>query len=465
MNKSKEQNLLIVLFLISALCVQSQNPIFRGFADAHMKVWNGKMYISAGKDKAPDNNVFDMPYWSVFSSNDMVNWTLESKIEPKDTYLGLNFLGFWATDITTRNGKYYFYFSNHNEATGVLVADKPDGPYSDVLKKPLISKDYSVNHEYDPTIFVDDDGEQYIIFGRDGKMGNKIIHYQIAKLNKDMVSLSEKSRDLINSRPLGFGSMKVVTLNGKKDTIHIAQDHQYFHKYKGIYYLSCAGAYETSTNVYGPFSNRRHTGQNGHSSFTEYNGQTYHCYEWTCQPFGNRMYRQVNLTYLHYKDNGDMVSDSVFLQESNVAKQGKYYANGVGNYDAKWAKIEAEWFFKKSGKLLKKECAEGGFELQNIRNNDVLMFQYVRNINANTTINIRISAISKSASTIEIREDSEQGTLIGTCSILPATGVKAYQTISCKLTNKIQRGNTNLYFVFKGGEGELMRLNWFNFTK
>lgn len=257
--------LTLLSFALYSLTIHAANPILPGYSDPHMKVWGDKMYISVGKDESPDRKGFSIIYWDIYSSTDLVNWTLESRIDPKDTYIGEASNRCWASDISTRNGKYYFYFSNGGNETGIMVADKVNGPYKDVLKKPFIDAEYSVNHEYDPTIFVDDDGSQYIIFGRDGQMGPHLVHYQIAKLSDDMLSFAEKPRDLMTDKPYGFGS---------KDR---ARDHQYFHKHNGIYYLSCAGAYMTSDNVYGLFSNERHTGQNGHTSFCDYNGQSYLC--------------------------------------------------------------------------------------------------------------------------------------------------------------------------------------------
>ncbi|HWR99320.1 MAG TPA: hypothetical protein VN249_01835 [Prolixibacteraceae bacterium] len=51
----KRYRWIIGLFLLLAFGdIHAQNPILKGYADPHMKVWNGKMYISVGKDKSPD---------------------------------------------------------------------------------------------------------------------------------------------------------------------------------------------------------------------------------------------------------------------------------------------------------------------------------------------------------------------------------------------------------------------------
>lgn len=46
----------------------------------------------------------------------------------------------WATETATKNGQYYFYFSNGNDDTGVMVADNPEGPYKDASGKPMLPK-------------------------------------------------------------------------------------------------------------------------------------------------------------------------------------------------------------------------------------------------------------------------------------------------------------------------------------
>lgn len=423
--------------------LMAQNPLFQGYSDPAMYVENGKMYMVVGKDEDPKNKNFIMPYWTIFSSTDLMNWKLETNIDPKDTYLGANYKYCWAADMTVQNGKYYFYYSNHGLETGVLEAQKPEGPYIDVLKKAIVPKEYSANFEYDPTVFTDDDGQKYLIFGRDGQLGKNILHYQIAKLDSTMLGLAEKSHDLLTDQRFGFGTEKA------------ARDHSYFHKYNGIYYLSCAGIYMTSKNVYGPYSNPRNCGQDkGHASFAEYNGQTYHAWEWTCEPFGNRTYRQVMMTYLHYKDNGNMVSDPNFLQA------GKHYTYGVGNYSAKMDTIQAEWYFNKSTSVLKKDTQEDGFEIQNLQNNDFLNFPNVKDVKANAKINFHVSAKTKGAK-IEIRKDNPTGTLLGTCNIPNTKSFKTYQTVSSLLKNGT--GTQNLYFVFKGGKGDLVHLDWFKF--
>lgn len=440
--------LTIALLLLLTAETRAGNPILPGYADPHMRIWDGKMYLAVGKDESPELKRFSIIYWSIYSSTNLMDWKLECHLDPADTYLGKGYNRCWASDIAEKDGLYYLYTSNGGEETSVFSADNPAGPYRDVLKRPMIKKAYSSNHEYDPTIFTEDDGTKYIIFGRDGMLHNELLHYQIAKLSDDMLSLDGEPQDLLTTRKYGFGDAKR------------ARDHQYFHKHNGIYYLSCAGAYMTSTNRTGPFENFRHTGQNGHSSFITYNGQDYLCHEYTCEPYGVRQYRQVNLAYLHYADNGDMIADKAFLQNSNVAQRGKYYETGVGNYDANWKTIEAEWFFRISN-ARKKESPNGGFEIQQISSGATLNFPYVRDLKPNATIHFNVSSANPSGGTIEIRDGSPSGKLLGTC-VVPNTGAwENYKTISCPLENTSPFAN--VYFVFTGEGEDLLHLDSFHF--
>ena len=445
-NMNKITLSIILSLIICPIITFGANPIIGdGTADPHMKVWNNKVYLSVGKDQSPLNKTCLMPYWRIFSSTNLIDWTLESTILPSNTYLGEGSLSCWATDITMRNGVYYFYFSNGGSNSGVLRASSPKGPWEDVLKKPLIGVAGTNTHDYDPSILVDDDGQQYIVTGLDGNLQGKTLnHYKIAKLNSDMISLSEMPRDLITSEPYGFGG------------ITKAQDHNYIHKYNGLYYLACDVRYETSTNIYGPYTNRRLSGTvAGHGSVCEYNGQWYKTFDSEDARYNARTYRVANMTYVHYKDNGDM------LYDLNFQTGGKYYSTGVGNYDAAWPQIEAEWFFKISG-ATKNDSPEGDFEIQNIKANDYLNFPNIKNVPANATINFRISSGNKAKGQIEVRKDSPDGKLLGTCKIQNTGSWTSYKTVPCQLTNSA--GNANLYFVFKGVGSELVRLNWFSIT-
>lgn len=209
--------------------MKHNNPIIpgKGVCDPHVHIFNNKAYLYASHDKSVESPTWLMDDWQIWSSEDLVEWKYESTVRPEDTYIGVSDTC-WAVDAAERNGKYYYYFSNGNTDTGVAVSDNPEGPFRDELGKPLLPKDLTETHQYDPTVFVDPDTDiPYIIWG--GGKG-----YYIARLQEDMISLAEEPH--------------LILVDGKRAW----DDKNFIHKKNGVYYLTWASWYATSDNIYGP---------------------------------------------------------------------------------------------------------------------------------------------------------------------------------------------------------------------
>ena len=81
------------------------NPIIdEGICDPHIRVFDGRAYLYATHDASPDNKYFQMHDWCVLSSPDLVSWTYECTLKPKDTYIGKPFDQCWATDCMHAHG-------------------------------------------------------------------------------------------------------------------------------------------------------------------------------------------------------------------------------------------------------------------------------------------------------------------------------------------------------------------------
>jgi hypothetical protein len=439
MKTLKKLVILTVVFLSSNLF--SQNPIIKdfGMADPHVYIFNNKAYLYSTRDEDRNANHFIMPDWHIWSSDDLVNWKYELKIDPSETYMGKGSKRCWATETATKNGKYYFYFSNGNDDTGVMVANKPEGPYKDALGKPMLPKNLTPGSEYDPTVLVEENGKAYMIFGHlDSKDEN--LRYYIAELSDDMISLKETPKIVVFNKDGGF-------FNDKPN----------LHKYKGNYYLSAGSVYAVSDSIYGPYN---HVGNSGdgsygltgraHGNYFTWKNQWFHTWcNFIADP--KIRFRESYMTYLHYKDNGEMVSDTNFLKE--------HFATGIGRYDANWEKIEAEWYME-SNKLDKKESINGGFEIQHIQNNATLLFPNISNLSDKKSITFSISSLKKGC--IEIREKNENGKLLGTCKIKKTDNLTSYKKITTELKNL--KDVTDIYFVFKGKKLKNMCLDWFQFN-
>ncbi len=428
----------------------TKNPIIpnKGANDPHIRIFNGKAYLSASHDKSIDSKSFSMDDWWLWSSDNLVDWKPESVLKPDDTYIGKPFSSCWATDIAERNGKYYWYFSEGNEQSGVVVSDSPAGPWKDPLGKPLLASGLTPTHEYDMGIAEDASDNFYIVFG--------VWDYYIAKLNKDMISLAEKPRRIEIKNPRGPYNPDGKNLEKPTD------DKPFIHSYKGKFYLSWGCFYAMADNIYGPYN---YTGsiidassfapgyekptwpagflQGRHGSFFEWHNQWYFTYCDISQT-GNRYFRDTFISYVHFKENGEMTS----IRVDGI---------GVGEYDAN-QKIEAEDYFNASG-ITQKETKNGGFVVGDIENDDYLVFPNVKNLSGKSSVGFKIA--KNCSGTIEIHKDSPSGELLASCPIAGAKTNTVFDTVGCKLPQMIDK--QCLCLVFKGKGKRLCQLDSFSF--
>lgn len=439
----------ILLFFLSIQGLGfASNPIIpnKGANDPHIRIIDGKAYLSASHDKAAGSKGFTMEDWWLWSSDDLVNWKLEYTLKPEETYIGKHFNQCWATDIVKRNGKFYWYFSEGNQQTGVMVGDSPTGPWKDLLGKPLLTSEMTPTHEYDMGIVQDEAGEYYIVFG--------VWNYYIAKLNEDMISLAEKPRKIEINNP--HGPYNLDGKNKEKPT----DDKPFIHFYHGNFYLSWGCFYAMADNVYGPYDYKGSiieqesfapgydsptwpTGfkQGRHGSFFQWHNQWYFAYCDISQT-GNRYFRDTFISYVHYKKNGEMA----LIRVDGI---------GVGEYDANQT-IQAEDYFKASG-IAKKESKMGGFAVGEISNNDYLLYQNIKGLSGKTKIELNVVANKKA--TIEIHQNSPKGKLLSSCKFASTENSK--ETVVCDLPSMFDK--ETLCFVFVGKDTNLMQLDSFTF--
>ncbi len=438
--------LALLLLSGSSLC---GNPIASGvgLADPHVVIYGDRAYLYATHDFSPNNQQFVTKDWWVWSSTDLANWTQVGLLDPEHTFLHRPSNDCWAGFGATRNGKYYWYFSAGQTEIGVVVGDSPVGPWKDPLGKPLVANGLTPTEQRDPDILMDDDGQAYLVYGT--------FKYFVARLSDDMISLAEPPRRLKLDREFGpYGE-------GKTD------DKPSLHKRNGVYYLSWSSFYATATNVYGPYTYRgsvieresvapefrmddgRNEGlrHDRHGNFFTWHNQWYYACNDKSQPGRTTHFRDSCISYVHYRDNGDIAPirlDSI----------------GVGRYDAAQSRIEAEDFFDAEHADIR-ETPAGGFEVRGLRNGSRLVYPNVAHLAANTTLAFSVASIRPDAGTIEIHERNETGKLLGTCPVPSTRSLTRFQIISCRLNNP--PGTHDLCLVFRGGPGELMRLDWLKF--
>ncbi|KAA5824852.1 family 43 glycosylhydrolase [Algibacter amylolyticus] len=442
----------VFLFVFTSY-LYAQNPIVpnQGLNDPHIHIFNDTAYVYASHDKSIDNKKFIMEDWWVWSSPDLVNWTKRSVLNPKDTYIGKDFSRCWATDAAYKNGKYYWYFSEGNEQTGVVVGDTPTGPWKDDLGKPLLNSDLTPTHEYDMAIF-EENGAHYIIFG--------VWDYYIAKLNYDMISLAEKPRKLIINNPKGPYNPDGKNLEKPTD------DKPFMHKRNGKYYLSWGCFYAMSDNLYGPYEYKDSvikeesfakgydapTWPNGflqgrHGSFFEWNNQWYYAYCDMSQT-GNRYFRDTFISSIHYKENGEMAT----IRVDGV---------GVGQYNANQSKIEAEDYFKADG-LLKKEF-ENGFVVETAANRSYLNFPNINGLEKYSILNMKVNAPNGGQFSIQIRKNGLDGEIINQKIVNLKPNSNTFKTLQIDLQDL--QSTENFYFLVEQLDYNSLQIDSFSFSK
>ena len=202
-------------------------------ADPHVAALAGKFYLYPTTDGSTGWRSISFHAWS---SPDLVNWTDEGVILDLPQDLTWADIHAWAPAIATKDGKYYYYYSA-DKNIGVAVADRPEGPFTDPLGRPLVPSDmFRGMQAIDPMTFVDDDGAAYLFWGQ-GRC-------KAVRLNDDMISFDpDQVRDIT---PPGYN------------------EGPFLHKRAGKYYLSWSEydtrdprysvAYGVSDSPLGPFT-------------------------------------------------------------------------------------------------------------------------------------------------------------------------------------------------------------------
>ncbi|UPG85847.1 glycoside hydrolase family 43 protein [Luteibacter aegosomatis] len=157
-----------LLAFAAAGTAHAGNPVFPGwYADPEAAIFENQYWIYPTTSlRYSEQQGFD-----AFSSPDLVHWTKHAKVlDIKAISWAKKAL--WAPALVNKDGKYYFFFAANDIQSdkeiggiGVAVADKPDGPFKDLLGKPLIGAFHNGAQPIDQFVFHDDDGTWYMIYG------------------------------------------------------------------------------------------------------------------------------------------------------------------------------------------------------------------------------------------------------------------------------------------------------------
>ncbi|MDW5288290.1 family 43 glycosylhydrolase [Formosa sp. PL04] len=203
----------------TSICI-AQNPILKlgdnGFmyaADPAAEVYNGKVYVYCSHDADDAVSYSTMKDYLVLESDDLVHWVNHGVVlEPRNYDWAQGQMN--APDVAYKDGWYYFYFPYDKTHIGVSKSKTPLGPWEAAVTDKITSI-------FDPTVFIDDDGQVYI-YGSDTKVniGDKGRHVMGAKLKDNMVELDGSwerlSDEEINEAVFCFKRNDIYYFMGRK---------------------------------------------------------------------------------------------------------------------------------------------------------------------------------------------------------------------------------------------------------
>ncbi|MBQ5359339.1 MAG: glycoside hydrolase family 43 protein, partial [Alistipes sp.] len=184
-----KKNLLlaVVALFVSAMAYGQKtagNPIAEGdYADPEGVVFGKTYWIYPTWSDRFENQL----HFDCFSSKDLVKWKKHERIIDNSAISWLR-MALWAPAAVEKDGKYYLFFGGNDVhpgevgGIGVAVADKPQGPFKDLIGKPLINDIVNGAQPIDQFVFQDKDGTYYMYYGGWG-------HCNIVKMADDFKSI------------------------------------------------------------------------------------------------------------------------------------------------------------------------------------------------------------------------------------------------------------------------------------
>lgn len=462
MRNTELHNLALIASAAAAMTLttasHADNPLIQTkyTADPAPMVSSNTVYLYTTHDE-DDAFGFKMFNWMCYSTTDMVNWTDHGIIggvrEPWKTFKWADGVNAWAPQCIERNGKFYFYCPFPYKGAmsiGVAVADNPAGPFVDAIGKPLISR--GNGGDYDPTVFIDDDGQAYMYWG-----GNGPCYY--VKLNADMVSVS------------GDIQTAVIDFEGTPREASYTEG-PWLWKRNGQYYLGWASrccpegiGYAMSHSPTGPWKckgtimNPSSLSDGNHPGIIEYKGKSFVFgldYELLFSNQGNRKKlerRSVCVAEMTYNEDGTIKRVPWWGKGAPVPS-----VSQIGHFNP-FSQTEAATICWSSGiKTTNRVAGKGGVYATATTNNAYIKLQGVDFGSKGAGKFIASVACATKGGTIELRLDSETGPLVGTLKVKPTGALDKWETQSCSVRGA--KGVHDLYLRFTGEGSPLMNFDW-----
>ncbi|MBT1699972.1 glycoside hydrolase family 43 protein [Fulvivirgaceae bacterium PWU4] len=302
---------------MTSLPPRTGNPIIRHkfTSDPAAIVYNGTVYLYTGHDESPPGTQgYVMNDWLCFSSEDMIHWK-EHPVPLKAKDFAWAKGDAYASQVAHRDGKFYWYAavthaSFKGGAIGVAVASSPAGPFTDARGSALITNDEATRTIIDPAVFIDDDGQAFLFWGK-----SKCYY---ARLKRNMTELD--------------GAPTEISVPGFEEGAHV-------HKRGEWYYLSYGFefpekvAYAMSRSIDGPWEFKGILNelagncQTNRPCIIDFKGTSYFIYHNGGLPQGGSHRRSVCIDHLYY--NADSTMKRVIMTTEGVLGGTRYDLRGT----------------------------------------------------------------------------------------------------------------------------------------
>ena len=324
------------------------------------------------------------------------------------------------------------------------MADSPEGPYKDVLGKPLCGP----NWDYiDPTVIIDDDGQAWLMFG------NPTCYY--VKLKDDMITLDGeiKSFDMTTQ---AFGEGKNGSAYGEGPWIT---------KHGDMYYLVYAGFYgsdggESICYSYGPsvtgpwtFGGKITPESNcftTHGGTIDYKGHSYLFYHKNGLPGGGAFKRSAAVEEFTYDPDGTIPMIEPTDSGPSQLEAFDPYKNVEAETGSWFSGVEVE------------PAGNGTQAVSMINSGDYIKISGVDFGDGAAKFTVS-AASATNGGTIELHLDSENGPIVGTVTVGSTGGWKNWEEFSTSVSGASDKHD--LFIRFSGDDGYLMNVDRWKFEK
>lgn len=450
----------LVVAVASVSAGRAENPVIqtRFTADPAPLVHDGVVYLYTGHDE-DDAQGFLIRDWRLYSSTDMVNWTDKGVVASLATFpWAMQDNDAWAAQVVARDGKFYLYATlsvagDPKTVIGVAVADRPEGPFRDMLGHPLLGP--AVGY-IDPTVFVDDDGQAHLYWG------NPDLWH--VRLNRDMVSTSGPVVK-IASKPADY------------------QEGPWFYKRAGRYYMAYASTccpegigYAMSASPTGPWVRKgsimdgdpRSTGN--HPGIIDYKGNSY--------VFGFNYRLNFAMTPIHHERRSVTVAKIDYAADGTIAKLPWWNTTGVAQLAPidPYRRVEAEtiaWTSRiKRDRdrpidwwpgIRTERTATGDTYVTRATDLDYIKVADVDFGKVGPAAFEAMVAGEAGGGTIELHVDAPEGPEIGAMPVTADSGPQRWQVLRAKASPIT--GRHDLFVVFRGSGGRpIAAIDWWRFA-